>query len=317
MYYLIRHYTRYEYTHSITENVMELRLQPRADGQQRLLSFELEIDPAVRLFSYRDPLGNHVHHFDLPEPHDDLLILSESLVETLDFREVPDALPHEAWGGLEEIVETENHWDMLLPSRYTEPGPELDALIAEIGLDPDTMDPLTLVRHASHGIHSRFQYTPQSTRVDSPIAECLSTRRGVCQDFSHVLIAVMRRLRIPARYVSGYLFHRELGDVFLADDAMHAWVEVLLPSLGWLGVDPTADTICGKRHIRTAIGRDYADVPPTKGVYRGGARSLLGVSVKVFPWGVGWAPPPLQKPPSRLRPPDDERPGQAAQQQQQ
>ncbi len=134
-------------------------------------------------------------------------------------------------------------------------------------------------------MYARFEYSPRTTRVDSPIDDALQARRGVCQDFAHILIALIRRLGVPCRYVSGYLFRHEDVSVRSADGATHAWVETLLPDLGWIGFDPTNNLIAGDRHIRVAIGRDYADVPPTRGVFKGAAaaRSELAVAVAVGP----------------------------------
>ena len=126
------------------------------------------------------------------------------------------------------------------------------------------------------------QYSPRSTRVDSPIDDALETRCGVCQDFAHISITLIRQLGVPCRYVSGYI-SGEADDVRSSTDATHAWVEALLPELGWVGFDPTNNLIAGDRHIRVAIGRDYADVPPTRGVYKGmsAVKSELGVAVSV------------------------------------
>ena len=132
-------------------------------------------------------------------------------------------------------------------------------------------------------IYENFEYAKQNTRVDSPIDEALHMRRGVCQDFSHIMIALVRELGIPCRYVSGYLFHSSDIQDRSADGATHAWVEALLPDLGWVGFDPTNNTIAAERHIRVAVGRDYSDVPPTRGIFRGKAESELAVTVKVFP----------------------------------
>jgi transglutaminase-like putative cysteine protease len=146
-------------------------------------------------------------------------------------------------------------------------------------------DPLTTLRQLMSEMYARFEYCPQSTHVDSPIDEALRTQRGVCQDFSHIFIALARHLGIPARYVSGYLF-RDVGATDRSSDgATHAWAEAFLPDIGWVGFDPTNNLIAGERHVRVAVGRDYADVPPTRGVFKGvsSVRSDLSVSVRVGP----------------------------------
>jgi transglutaminase-like putative cysteine protease len=139
-------------------------------------------------------------------------------------------------------------------------------------------------------IYARFEYRRNATRVDSPIDEALESRRGVCQDFAHIMIALGRHLGVPCRYVSGYLFQQSDREVRSTDGATHAWVEALLPGMGWVGFDPTNDMVAGDRHIRVAIGRDYADVPPTRGVFKGlsAVKSELAVAV-----AVGTAQPAL------------------------
>jgi transglutaminase-like putative cysteine protease len=133
-------------------------------------------------------------------------------------------------------------------------------------------------------IHGGFAYAPNSTRVDSPIDEALASRRGVCQDFTHIMLATLRRLGLPCRYVSGYIAPRTTADEPQPSTiATHAWVDVLLPGLGWVGMDPTHDIETGIRHVRVAIGRDYADVPPTRGTFKGKTASALAVSVEVLP----------------------------------
>ena len=154
--------------------------------------------------------------------------------------------------------------------------------------------------------------------MDSPIDEALSNRQGVCQDFAHIMIALLRSLRVPARYVSGYLFHEPESLDRSSDGASHAWVEALVPKLGWVAYDPTNNLIADDRHVRVAIGRDYADVPPTRGVYKGEATSELSVSVTVRPSD---RPLPEELMPSvvlqpRLAPPRNVRIDQEQQQQQ-
>jgi transglutaminase-like putative cysteine protease len=141
------------------------------------------------------------------------------------------------------------------------------------------------LRKTAAEIFTRLEYSPRSTRVDSPIDEALTAQRGVCQDFAHIFIALARHLGVPCRYVSGYLFHEPGSADRSADGATHAWAEVLLPDFGWVGIDPTNNSMAGERHIRVAFGRDYADVPPTRGVYKGvtTVRSELAVSVRVGP----------------------------------
>jgi transglutaminase-like putative cysteine protease len=171
---------------------------------------------------------------------------------------------------------------MLMPSHFATPTESLRKLARELNICRRD-DPLSLLRELTARLRDAFEYAPQSTEVDSPIEHALQERRGVCQDFAHIMTAMVRELRIPCRYVSGYLFHRVEDHDRSAADATHAWVEALLPGLGWVGFDPTNNLIAGERHIRVAIGRDYGDVPPTRGVFKGEAKSELSVAVKVSP----------------------------------
>jgi len=132
-------------------------------------------------------------------------------------------------------------------------------------------------------MYAAFKYKAKTTRVDSPIEDALTSREGVCQDFAHIFISLLRGMRIPARYVSGYLYHRREDRDRSSDGATHAWVEAWLPGPGWVGFDPTNNLLATERHIRTAIGREYADVPPTRGVFKGEASTKLTVSVAVNP----------------------------------
>lgn len=282
MHYSIRHVTKFRYDAPISESLMEVRMQPRSDGYQRCLSFELLVSPRARVLSYRDYLGNHVHHFDIPGRHTQLAIKSEALVEMTGVPEIPERLDAGAWERLDLLSADNENWDMLLPSHFAQTSDLLAKFARDLQVERRD-DPLTLMRELNQQIHDAFDYVPQSTEVDSPIDDALQARQGVCQDFAHVMIALGRMVGIPSRYVSGYLFHRVEDTDRSLQDATHAWVEVLLPDLGWVGFDPTNNLVAGERHIRTAVGRDYADVPPTRGVFKGDAKSALSVAVQVSP----------------------------------
>ncbi|HJU54250.1 MAG TPA: transglutaminase family protein [Pyrinomonadaceae bacterium] len=280
MHLSIKHVTKFKYSAPITESVMELRMQPLSEGPQRCLKFEVNLRPPARVSSYRDHLGNSVHNFDIPGQHTQLVINAQSLVESLPREEPPASLDAAAWDELDELVAGGDYWDMLMPSHFARPTERLQAFARELDARRRD-DPLTVLRELNSAIYEAFEYVPESTGVDSPIDEALSTRKGVCQDYSNIMIALARTLRVPCRYVSGYLFHRVEYNDRSAADATHAWVEALLPELGWVGFDPTNNLLAGHRHIRVAVGRDYADVPPTRGVFKGAAESELSVAVQV------------------------------------
>ncbi len=280
MYYRIRHLTRYVYNAAVHESLTEVRMHPRTEGRQRCLDYQLAVTPKARVHVYRDFLGNSVHHFGVPAPHSELKIMAESVVEMKDFPDIPDALDRRAWAELDEEVKRGDYWEMLLPSHFSQPTP----LLLELANRLDAVrrdDPLQLLYELNTRLHDAFAYEPESTNVDSPIDDALRQGSGVCQDFAHIMITVVRGLGIPCRYVSGYLHHSGGAHERSREDATHAWVEAWLPSIGWTGFDPTNDLLARERHIRTAVGRDYADVPPTRGVFKGDAATAMAVAVSV------------------------------------
>jgi transglutaminase-like putative cysteine protease len=279
-FYSVRHLTKFVYSNAVSESVSEVRMHPRNDSNQRCLNFSLSVSPRCRVFSHRDHLGNQVHHFDIPGQHQQLVMIGESLVEHQPLSDIPPFLTPDAWEELDVLIAEGDYWEMLLPSEFARPTAELLELASKLDVVRRD-DPLMMLHELNGRLYDYFTYVPRSTRVDSPIEEALTTREGVCQDFAHVMIALVRLLGIPCRYVSGYLHHRKQDHDRSTSDATHAWVEAFLPHLGWVGFDPTNHLIASNRHIRTALGRDYADVPPTKGIYRGRANSQLFVAVRV------------------------------------
>jgi transglutaminase-like putative cysteine protease len=284
MRYAIRHVTRFNYESPITESVMEARMQPRTDTLQRCLQFTLLTNPSSRVMTYRDHDNNLVHHFNIPGRHSRLTVTAEALIECMTMRPLPHRLGPAAWPRVDAMAASGQWFDYLAPSTFVMETSKLEALRLEIGLERGN-DPLVALRRLMGEMYARFEYSPRSTRVDSPIDEAIEARKGVCQDFAHIFLSLVRPLGIPARYVSGYLFQAAGSQDRSTDGATHAWVEVLLPDLGWVGLDPTNNLIADDRHIRVAIGRDYADVPPTRGVFKGisTVRSELNVSVAVGP----------------------------------
>ncbi|HUS05123.1 MAG TPA: transglutaminase family protein [Bryobacteraceae bacterium] len=282
MYYSIRHVTKFRYSTPVSESLMETRMHPRSELNQRCLTFQLSVSPRSRVTSYRDYLANMVYHFDVAGLHSQLIVVAEALVDVREPEPLPYSLGPESWDELDALTRAGDYWEMLMPSQFTQPVPALSDLARELNVYRRE-DPLRLVRELNAGIYDWFEYVPNSTKVDSPIEEALLSRQGVCQDFAHVLITLVRSLGIPCRYVSGYLHHGSGDRDRSAEGATHAWVEALLPGLGWVGFDPTNNLVASDRHIRTAIGRDYADVPPTRGVFKGSAASKMSVVVMVSP----------------------------------
>ncbi len=256
---------------------MEVRTQPRSDTRQRCVTFSLNVNPRANVMMYHDFFGNAVHHFDIPGRHALIEVTAQAIVEV---NPVPREYPPTTWEELDTRVGEGDYWEMLLPSHYAKPTDLLNELRAELNVQR-RVTPLQLLQQVNQALYYKFDYVPNSTKVDSPIDDALRSRRGVCQDLAHIMIALVRGLKVPCRYVSGYLFHEDKIKDRSPAGATHAWVEAFLGEAGWVAFDPTNNLLGCERHIHVAVGRDYADVPPTRGVYKGEAESELSVRVTV------------------------------------
>jgi transglutaminase-like putative cysteine protease len=281
MAYSVRHITSFRYEPAVRESVMEVRMQPRTDFRQRCLSFSLNIDPRSNMMVYRDFYGNAVHNFDIPERHQTIEVMAQAIVDVLPARSLEGAAGDD-WDELDRRVAQTDYWEMLLPSHFATPTDLLEKLACELDLRRRG-NPLELLQELNGRLYELFDYAPNTTEVDSPIDDALKARRGVCQDFAHIMTALVRQLKIPCRYVSGYLYHEDKSMDRSPAGATHAWVEAYLGELGWVAFDPTNNLEGCDRHVRVAVGRDYSDVPPTRGVYKGEAESELSVLVTVLP----------------------------------
>jgi transglutaminase-like putative cysteine protease len=291
----IYHLTRHVYTAPVRESVTEVRKQPRSGVRQRLLAFQLRTEPEARLFSYVDWLGNTIHHFDVPESHDTLSVEVRALVETAPGEQLPPQASQLEWDRVRgERVKLEFH-DFLAPSHYVRLSQDLAAFLAEHGIDHPGPDPLVALCRLKDAIYRALAYRPGVTEWDSPSDQALARREGVCQDFAHVMIAAARSWGIPARYVSGYLYHEKNDAERSSPDASHAWAECYLPTFGWIGFDPTNDILAGERHVAAAVGRDYADAPPSRGVFKGGEEGALEVEVRVAKGRPGATPQDIDR----------------------
>lgn len=283
MFYSIRHVTRFRYSQPVHESVMELRMQPRSEGAQSLRNFQIVTNPRAQLYAYTDYLGNAVYHFNVLRAHEELRIDVQAVVELTPRPATPATADMLEWQRYNALNLSDEHFDLIESSKFALPSRALAGFTDALGLSKPEGDPLTALRGLNKTIHDQFDYELGVTQVHSPIEDALSAKRGVCQDFAHIMIAIARSWGIPTRYVSGYLHHRKKGEDRSGEDATHAWVEAYLPSLGWIGFDPTNNIEAGDRHIRVAVGRDYADVPPTRGTFKGDAESELAISVFVEP----------------------------------
>ena len=283
MFYSIRHITRFRYSNPVRESVMELKMQPRSEAAQALRNFQIATHPRTQLYAYTDHFGNAVYHFNILREHSELRLDAQSVVEVNQFWPLPAAADSLEWQRYNPLNLKAEHYDFLGVSEFVPQSPELMDFIAKRGLEKPEEDTLTALKRLNSTIYAAFDYEVGITEVHSPIAHALKEGRGVCQDFAHIMIAVARGWGVPARYVSVYLYHRRQDKDRSGQDATHAWVEAFLPSFGWVGFDPTNNIMAAERHIRVAVGRDYADVPPTRGTFKGDSESELAVSVSVEP----------------------------------
>jgi transglutaminase-like putative cysteine protease len=317
MQYVVRHLTRFVYSSPVSESVLEVRMQPLDRDDQRCLQFNIETSQRSKIFAYRDHFGNAVHYFDVPGHHSKLDITVKSIVEVDTTIDPPRRLPDDAWVELDAVTAAGTYLDWQLPGQFTTPTEALHQFAQTIDLGRQ-QDPLSTLRQLNTTLYQQFAYEPRTTNVDSMIDEALRARAGVCQDFAHIMATLVRGLGIPCRYVSGYLAPGESRFDRAGDNATHAWVEAWMPQVGWVGFDPTNNSVADHRHIAVAIGRDYHEVPPTRGVYKGGAGSQLSVAVSVTPDTSAAPPRELSPRVSWIAPPragDDD--AQQQQQQQQ
>jgi len=286
--YHLVHATEFRYDEPVSESYNEVRLRPIHDDTQSCLSFRLLTNPVSRGTSYRDSFGNWVHQFNILPKHQHLKIEAESVVLV---HEAP--VPPSRGMKLSELTDhreklEEEFLDFLAPTAYVPHVPQLEELsvAASNGCDGTLSG---FVQEASFMIHEKFRYVKGATHVHSSIQDSLSVGARVCQDFAHLLLGVVRKRGLPARYVSGYLVpataaspDAKLQEV-VGGSASHAWAEVYLPESGWVGLDPTLGKPLGPQHVRIAYGRDYGDVAPVRGVYKGHAGQRLSVDVRVRP----------------------------------
>ena len=287
MIYRISHRTIYEYQDQVSFCQNKAHLKPRGTTTQRIESCELKIVPApVQVEESLDFYGNNVTTFSIHESHQRLIVEVISQVECLAPPQVEESLP---WNVVESFVRTDlsvaslEAVEFLYPSTFVTQG-KVFRTYAE-SCFPPKQTLLRGVKELNKKIFTEFKYVPLSTTVSTPITEVFEKRRGVCQDFAHLMIACLRSLGIPARYVSGYL--RTIPPPgkprLIGADASHAWISVYSPGQGWVDFDPTNNRLVDQDHVTIAWGRDYSDVSPLRGIVLGGAGQSLQVSVDVEP----------------------------------
>jgi transglutaminase-like putative cysteine protease len=271
------HRTTFTYAGKAHDSFNEVRLKPIDDGSQTCRSFDLRIEPTTQVRDYVDFYGNTVHYFDIAEGHTKLVIEAVSEVETTPNAARPP-VPAVAHSDLLTYPEHELHAEFLAGSHYVPLDVELWKEAQDV-LRGGSTDVWSGVKLLCRHVYKSFAYKPRSTGVGTLATDALKLRTGVCQDFAHVALGLCRTSGIPARYVSGYFIktQRRPGE----EEASHAWIEAFVPSYGWAAFDPTHDIPADERYVKVAAGRDYADVPPVSGTYRGGKTRSLNVEVQL------------------------------------
>lgn len=276
----VSHKTEIHYSEPVTDSQVELRMSPIDTGLQRVLSHTLSVSPATRIRMHRDHFGNQVAHFNLLEPHDTLEMMAISEVETTNAvscgpESAPDPRPY-----------TERCQEFLLWSPGVPELTEYGSLDIPFAIDME-MDDIEF-GHALYQMacyfFENFRYDPDVTHVHSSPKDLFEHGGGVCQDMAHAMIGVLRYHGIPSRYVSGYIFdpaNDQIGEHLRGAAATHAWVQAWHEGYGWMGVDPTNRKLVDWQYVRTAIGRDYFDVPPNRGIFRGMAKQSVNVEVHI------------------------------------
>lgn len=285
MRFAITHLTRYTYATPASESFMDVRLVPPTTRAQTVLRHTLAVTPDCRVTTHTDYFGNIVGQFSVIHRHDKLVVRAESQVETHPVAVPPAALDltisearqiyrsqplrlYDALHASPAVELTRQVYD--LARRFFRPGDNLGDDLPRL----------------MHWVHERFTYAPGTTHLGTTVAQALAQRRGVCQDYAHVMIAILRAAAIPARYVCGYIetekqrrAARRGGRKSAGSAESHAWVEVALPNGDWYPLDPTNDIPAGERHVLVAVGRDFHDTSPTRGVFKGAGRTSLAASV--------------------------------------
>ena len=273
----VRHRTVFRYAGAVRNSLNTLRLEPRDFRFQKTLSAFIKVIPATRLRRFDDLFGNVTHHLELSGEHNKLEIESMVKVRNLPFY-ITDRGYADGAESYDDPSIRERCWQYLLESRWV----SLEPQIWRQALDLTMAETAVFEKAAAvmRWIYAEFTYEPGTTDVETHLEQAFALRKGVCQDFTHVMIGMCRSIGLPARYASGYILTGG-GESLVGAQASHAWCEVYLPETGWIGFDPTNAVLADQRYVKIAVGRDYGDVAPIHGSYMGGAGCRMEVEVSV------------------------------------
>lgn len=279
MKYKIIHTNTFQYETPVEQSLNTIRLKPRNNECQRLLSYRSKITPASMTSEHVDIWGNNIGSFFIPEMHRQLQVETKSIVS---IQKAPYLQQIQFSSEMQAIFYSKLFHEHYLPylrtTNYTYmENWQLDEALSKVGTNSN---PIQFAIRLMEFLHDQFTYDTEATSVDTTARESFDTKRGVCQDITHVMLGILRKSGIPSRYVSGYLYNGENSNL-VGDNATHAWVEIMVPGIGWIGLDPTNNVEVLENHIILCKGRDYSDVSPLQGVYHGGKHTLeVRVEVK-------------------------------------
>lgn len=281
MHFNVSHRTEYAYEGAASESFAELRVWPQSNAAQRVISRSLYIKPETKVDQYVDYFGNNVEFFSIPSRHNALVVHAEAEVETFKV-DLPEAILQTSIGEARQIYNSSLYqlFEYLQPTGLV-PLDQHGRIRKRFF--PQAYSLSDALLGLNEWIYRNFEYKPGVTNVSTPIAEVVKHRSGVCQDFANLMLAILRSNGMPARYVSGYIeaHDPDSGEIMTGAAASHAWVEVFLPGGIWWGLDPTNNQVVGERHIVVAVGRDYNDVAPMRGTYKGANDQQLKVIVSL------------------------------------
>lgn len=273
----ITHITCYRYQEPINDSANQIMLYPIEDDYQQIVDHHLKVTNNPMIEKYKDYYENTVGAFTNPGIHAELIIDSELTVITHSHQMPADLMPQkQQWNLLQQLKYQLPYINFLIPQHFKSL-PEVLAAIEKEKTEVQT--PLQLAKALSSFIFETFEYKAGVTTVETTLDEVWALKSGVCQDFAHLLLVMLRLSNIPARYVSGYICPNKNG--MRGEGATHAWVEAYIPDYGWLGLDPTNNILVDDKHVRLAVGRNFSDCSPVKGTYKGRSQHQLEVSVKV------------------------------------
>lgn len=290
--YKIKHITRYTYASPVIDCTNQIMLYPIIDNRLEVKKHEIKVsgDPEIEIFV--DYFANRVGAFSIVKPHTELLIESEAEVLTKQVFVPMDEMPAaEQWKHLQDTQYEIEFFDFLKQESF-QSFQDIKHVLSAV-INPEDK-PLKTALVLSEFVYANFVYQKGVTSIETPIDEIWNLKAGVCQDFAHILLVMLKMFKIPARYISGYICPKETG--VRGEGATHAWVEAFIPFYGWMGVDPTNNCIVTDGHVRMAVGRNFADCTPVKGTYKGSGEHTLEVTVHIENGKPGPVPGTLEQP---------------------